>query len=358
MAEKFQIRKAERKKAKVRIGIVGASGSGKTYSALQIAFGLGGKIGLVDTEYGSGELYSALGDYDVITLEAPYEVARYRGAIRAFEEAGYDTIILDSISHAWAGEGGLLHKQGKMEDSGRYKNSFATWREITPDHNALIDEMLNSPCHIIATMRAKTEYTLDKDEKGRSVPRKIGLAPVQREGMEYEFTVVLDVSEKHYATSSKDRTGLFDGKIFVPNKATGEELLHWLESGVDVKVEKKEKQEIVAVKNAALDTFGPSQFKTAIARNDYTKNLIKSYKEASGLSELEERKALDEEKLRAMEKGSEHDQLAFGQIKKEYIIAYKEFKRAEDLNRQADNGNFDPADELRDIPDHIANLAS
>ena len=119
----MEIKKAQRMKAKLRLGIAAPSGAGKTYSALLMAFGLGGKVGLIDTEHGSGHLYAHLGDYDVIGLEAPYTVAKYTQAIKAFEEAGYTTIIIDSLSHAWAGDGGLLDKQGKLADRGT--NSFA-----------------------------------------------------------------------------------------------------------------------------------------------------------------------------------------------------------------------------------------
>ena len=232
---KPQIRKAERKKAKMRLGLIGVSGSGKTFSALQIAFGMGGKVGLIDTEHGSGELYSHMGDYDVITLEPPYTTQKYRDAMKAFEDAGYGTIILDSITHAWSGEGGLLEKQGKLEASGKYKNSYASWREITPEHNLFIEEMLNSPCNVIATMRAKTEYSLEKDEKGRVVPRKVGLAPVQRDGMEYEFTIVLDIQDNHYCKASKDRTGIFGDEIFIPSIKAGEQILAWFNSGAELK---------------------------------------------------------------------------------------------------------------------------
>jgi hypothetical protein len=225
----MEIRKAERKKAKLRLGIAAPSGAGKTYSSLLMAFGLGGKIGLIDTEHGSGDLYAHLGEYDIIAIEAPYTVAKYLEAIAAFENAGYGTIIIDSLSHAWAGDGGLLDKQGKMADRG--VNSFAAWRTITPDHNALVDAMLQSPCHIIATMRAKQDYVLELNDKGKQTPKKVGLAPVQREGMEYEFTVMLDVDMNHVASSSKDRTGLFDGRYFKIDKDTGETLLAWLEDG-------------------------------------------------------------------------------------------------------------------------------
>jgi hypothetical protein len=227
----MQIRKAERKKAKLRLGIAAPSGAGKTYSALLMAFGIGGKVGLIDTEHGSGDLYAHLGDYDVIGIEAPYTVDKYQKAIAAFEQAGYTTIIIDSLSHAWAGDGGLLDKQGKIADRGT--NSFAAWRTITPDHNALVDAMLQSPCHIIATMRAKQEYVLETNDKGKQTPKKVGMAPVQREGMEYEFTVMLDVDMQHIASASKDRTSLFDGRFFKISEDTGKELLAWLETGTE-----------------------------------------------------------------------------------------------------------------------------
>lgn len=227
----MEIRKAERKKAKLRLGIAAPSGAGKTYSSLLLAFGLGGKVGLIDTEHGSGDLYAHLGEYDIISIEAPYSVSKYLQAIKAFEEAGYSVIIIDSLSHAWAGDGGLLDKQGKMADRGA--NSFAAWRTITPEHNALVDAMLRSPCHIIATMRAKQEYVLELNDKGKQTPKKVGMAPVQREGMEYEFTVMLDVDMNHIASASKDRTSLFDGRFFKISETTGKELLAWLENGIE-----------------------------------------------------------------------------------------------------------------------------
>lgn len=225
----MEIRKAERKKAKLRLGIAAPSGAGKTYGALQLAFGLGGKVGLIDTEHGSGDLYAHLGDYDIISIEAPYLVSKYTQAIKAFEDAGYTTIIIDSLTHAWAGDGGLLDKQGNMADRGT--NSFAAWRTITPEHNSLVDAMLKSPCHIIATMRAKQGYVLETNDKGKQQPKKVGLAPVQREGMEYEFTVMLDVDMNHIASASKDRTSLFDGQFFKLTPETGKTLLQWLETG-------------------------------------------------------------------------------------------------------------------------------
>lgn len=180
----MEFRKAERRKAKLRLGITGPAGSGKTYGALLIAKGLGGKTVLIDTENGSGDLYAALFDYDVGRIQAPYDVRKYFQAIYDAEQAGYDIIIIDSLSHAWSGEGGLLDVQGKIADSSRSGNSFAAWRKVTPLHNKLIDMILNSKCHIIATMRSKTEYIQAENERGKTEIRKVGLAPVQREGMD------------------------------------------------------------------------------------------------------------------------------------------------------------------------------
>ncbi len=231
----LQIRKAVRRKAKLRLGLAGPSGSGKTYSALLLAFGLGAKVGMIDTEHGSGDLYADLGDYDIINVDAPYTVKKYRDAIRAFEEGGYDVIIIDSLSHAWAGEGGLLDKQGKIADSGKPgMNSYAAWRTVTPEHNGLVEAMLTSPCHIIATMRSKQEYVQDKNDNGKTVIKKVGMSPVQRDGMEYEFTVMFDLDTNHVASTSKDRTRLFDGQYFTLTRDQGAQLLEWLEAGEEV----------------------------------------------------------------------------------------------------------------------------
>jgi hypothetical protein len=222
--------KAERKKGKLRLGIAGPAGAGKTYSALQIAFGIGGKIAMIDTERGSGELYDHLGDYDVCTIEAPFEPAKFVAAIREAEKQGYETIIIDSLTHAWAGQGGLLDTHGKISDRGG--NTWAAWRKVTPQHNELVDAMIQSSCHIIATMRSKMEYAQSEDG-GKKTVKKLGMAPVQREGMEYEFTVFLDLDLNHTAASSKDRTSLFDGKYFTPSPDTGITLINWLNNAPD-----------------------------------------------------------------------------------------------------------------------------
>ncbi len=230
----FEIHRATKRRAKLRLGMSGPAGSGKTYSALLIASGLGGRIGMIDTEHGSGDLYADLlpEGYDVLSLTPPYTPARYIEAIHALEEAGVSTIIVDSLTHAWSGEGGSLDRQGKIAD--KSGNSWQAWRQVTPEHNALVETLLQSPCHIIATMRAKTEYVQEKDERtGKQVVRKIGLAPIMRDGIEYEFTTFFELDVQHMAFVGKDRTQLFDGQIFRPDLDTGRRLLGWLTSGMD-----------------------------------------------------------------------------------------------------------------------------
>lgn len=242
-------KKAERTQAKLRLAITGPSGSGKTYSALLIASGIVpmDKVAVIDTEYGSASLYADLGDFSALNLEPPYEVEHYQKAIRAAEAEGFELIIIDSLSPAWAGEGGLLDKKNDLDKSNKYRgNSFATWREITPKYNDLVQAILSSRCHIIATMRSKTDYA-QVEENGRKYIRKMGLAPIQRDGIEYEFTTVFDMSAEHVANVSKDRTGLFDGDPVTPSKETGEKLKAWLDTGAE------KAAEIRAAREAALN---------------------------------------------------------------------------------------------------------
>lgn len=247
----MKIRKAERKKAKLRLGISAPSGAGKTYSSLLIAHGITGdweKVGLIDTENGSGDLYAHLGDYSVIPIEAPFTPDKYIEAIKMFEANGFGCVIIDSLSHAWAGEGGILDIQGAITAASRSGNSYTAWREVTPKHNALVNAILQSKCHVIATMRAKTEYVQEKNDNGKTEIKKVGLAPIQRDGMEYEFTVMLDLSINHTATASKDRTSLFDGQFFKPSVETGAKLLDWLETGIDPEQQRLELMGAVKVK--------------------------------------------------------------------------------------------------------------
>jgi hypothetical protein len=248
--------KAERKKARLRLALCGPAGSGKTYSALQIAKGLGGRIALIDTEHESGSLYADLCEFDTASLTPPYTPDKYRAAITAAEAAGYSVLIIDSFSHAWAGEGGLLDMHDKAAAASRSGNSFTAWREITPQHNALVESLLGARLHVIATLRTKTAYDLVDDGNGKKKPVKIGLAPIQREGVDYEFTTVIDLSiDGHVATATKDRTRLFDGKHFIPSIETGQALMNWLETGVDADAKAAAARDALAARIGAIENL-------------------------------------------------------------------------------------------------------
>lgn len=224
----FEFTKAERKKSKLRLAIAGVSGSGKTTAALQIATGIGGKIAMIDTENGSSSLYSDQFDFDVLELSAPYEPERFIKAIESAEQAGYDIVIIDSMSHEWDGTGGCLDINNLLAKT-RYKNnSYAAWNEVTPRHQRLLEKIVTSKIHIIATVRMKSEMV----QEGKKV-FKLGMKYIMREGFEYEFTTVFDMShEGYFAVVSKDRTKLFSTETpFVITPEVGSHLNDWLNSG-------------------------------------------------------------------------------------------------------------------------------
>jgi hypothetical protein len=237
----MQLRKATRQKAKIRLGLSAVAGGGKTMSALLIARGICGdwsKIGMIDTENGSGDLYCHLGDYNIITLSALYTPERYTEAIKACEAAGMEVIIVDSITHEWDGKGGCLEIVDQLTQGSTHKNSYIAWGKVTPRHQAFIDAILQSKCHIITTVRRKQDYEMSKGSDGKLKVEKAGLKEITREGFEYELTVNLELDHSNNATASKDRTGLFKGKPeFVPSIATGEMIAEWCENGVDPAIE-------------------------------------------------------------------------------------------------------------------------
>jgi hypothetical protein len=228
----MQLQKATRKKVKLRLGLSAVSGGGKTYSALLLAKGLVGsldKVAVIDTENGSASLYAHLGEFSTIELSAPYTPERYIEAIQACEAAGIECIIIDSITHEWDGKGGVIDISNSMTG-----NSFTNWAKLTPRHQSFIDAILQSPCHMITTVRRKQDYEMTKDQSGKTKVEKAGLKEVTREGFEYELTVNFNLDEKHNCSASKDRTGLFMGKPdFTITEATGKTLMEWCESGVD-----------------------------------------------------------------------------------------------------------------------------
>lgn len=227
----LQLRTAERKQAKLRIGLFGPSGSGKTMSALKLAHGLADweKVCIIDTESGSADLYSHLGPYNVLRIDAPFTPEKYIEAVKAAEQAGMEVIIVDSITHEWNGQGGVLEIADQLSLAA--KNSFTVWGKLTPRHNRFIDSLLQSPCHIIACGRSKQEYVMNQVEKNGkmvNVPEKMGLKAITRDGFDYEMTITFDIAINHYATTSKDRTGIFMGRPeFVLSETNGDEIKQW-----------------------------------------------------------------------------------------------------------------------------------
>lgn len=224
----MEIKKAKKSQQKLRLGISGASGSGKTYSALLLANSLGSKVCVIDTEQGSASLYADKFDFDVLELTAPYSSERYIEALKRVEMAGYDVIVIDSLSHNWNQAGGCLDKVNQIGG-----NSYAAWGKVTPQYDKLIHSILACKAHIITTMRSKTAYELVENDKGKLAPVKRGLAPIQRDGIEYEFTLMFDLDQNHNFICTKDRTGLFSN-IDIPEPLNAEiasKLLTWLNSG-------------------------------------------------------------------------------------------------------------------------------
>ena len=230
----MQLRKAERKQAKIKMALQGSSGSGKTYSALLLAQGMTkdwSKIAIIDTENCSADLYAHLGDYKVLQLQPPFSPERYIQAMETCESEGVEVIIIDSISHCWDF---LLQYHGSLQG-----NSFTNWNKVTPRHKAFVDKILQSSSHIIATMRTKQDYVLNQKD-GKYVPEKVGLKAVQRDGVDYEFTIVFDLDLNHWAKASKDRTSIFmDKPEFVITEETGQQILDWCNTGTTVADVKK-----------------------------------------------------------------------------------------------------------------------
>ena len=247
------IRKAERAQSKLRIGLSGPSGSGKTYSALLLARGIASaweKIVLIDTENGSGEMYSNLGAYNVITLSAPFTPEKYTEAIQFAEESKMEVIVIDSVSHEWDGKGGCLEINEKLAGTKFKGNSWAAWSETTPRHQKFISSITESECHILTTQRSKTDTIQTEDKK----IKKVGLKDIQREGFEYELTANFNIDrDSHMAMASKDRTSMFiDRDPFVITQKIGEEFVVWNKGGIEKAPDTKESERRVFAKKAKI----------------------------------------------------------------------------------------------------------
>lgn len=241
----MQFQKAQRRKARLRLGLTGPSGSGKTAGALMIAKGIGGRIALIDTEHESASLYSEPvrltggavfepPEFDALNLSPPYAPERFIEAIQAAEAAEYDVLIIDGATPEWNGPGGCLELVDQIAAAKFKGNSWSAWNEITPRHRKFLDAILRSTMHIIVTVRSKTE-TAQTEENGRKRVVRLGMKAEQRDGLEYELTTVMDlIHDGHYATATKDRTGLFVGDPHPLSEATGSMLLDWLENGAEI----------------------------------------------------------------------------------------------------------------------------
>ena len=239
--------KASKQQLKARVALDGPSGAGKSLSSLYLARALAGpngKIAAIDTERGSLRLYSDKVDFDVMELhpddQGGFSPANYVKAIKEAEKAGYDVVVIDSLTHAWEGEGGALDMVDQA--AARIKgNSYAAWRNVTPMHRELFDAILQSKCHIVATMRSKMDYIMEKDASGNTKIEKVGLAPIQRAGSEYEFTLVGDMDTDHKLVITKSRCDLMADKVQLkPGIEFWMPFVEWLDSG-DAAPKKAEK---------------------------------------------------------------------------------------------------------------------
>jgi len=221
----MQFKPAVKYQSRLRLALIGPAGSGKTYSSLNIARYLGDKVALVDTEHGSASKYADLFRFDVLELTS-FSPQVYVDAIRA--AVGYDVLILDSLSHAWMGKDGALELVDRAAK--RAGNSFAAWREVTPLHNMLVETMLSSPLHLIVTMRSKMAYVVEMDDKTKKTTvRKVGMQPVQRDGLEYEFDVVADMDVDNTLIVSKTRCPALKGQVIpCPGEEVASTLKAWL----------------------------------------------------------------------------------------------------------------------------------
>ncbi len=255
----MQIQKAKRNELKIKLSLAGASGSGKSYSAIMLAYGLCkdfSKICVIDTENHSASLYSHLGDFNVINISAPFHPDKYIEAIKLSENAGMEVIIIDNATHAWSGKGGCLELHEKETAKMRIPNSFTAWANVTPLYQKYIDAIINSSCHIICALRSKTEYVMS-ERNGKQIPQKTGTSPMIRDGFDFEMSIAFDLDQQHKAFCTKDRTGLFqDKESFIITPDTGRKLLEWCNNAEAISIDEVSRSigDVASIKEL-LDLF-------------------------------------------------------------------------------------------------------
>jgi hypothetical protein len=227
----LEFSRASKEQAKARIALTGPTGSGKTYTALVAATDLGKQIAVIDTERGSASKYADEFTFDTVQLTS-FEPSALVDALAVAAHAEYDVLVVDSFSHFWSGAGGILEQVDNAAKRSGGGNSFAGWKEARPMERAMLDALLAYPGHVIVTMRTKTEYVVDSDERGRKVPRKVGLKPEQRDGIEYEFDIVGDLDQENTLVISKSRAKSLSGLVIrKPDARFAEAVLEWLDAG-------------------------------------------------------------------------------------------------------------------------------
>lgn len=306
--------KAIRKAAKLKLAITGPSGSGKTTGALRLARGLvgpNGKIAVIDTENRSASLYADITDFDVMNLKAPFEHKKFSEAIEAAAANGYDCVIIDSASHLWEA---ILAYKDKLDRRGG--NSYTNWSEAGGKFNEVIDCLLGANLHVISCLRSKMHHSMEKDERGNTTIRKVGMAPIMRDGIEYEFTCVLDLDMQHQAVSSKDRTRMFDQRVLEVTEQVGAQLAEWLDGAAPAdepkaqkpKVDTEEGKELRAKIDQAWKALGKTDADVAKA----CKFVGSEFATFDGLSVAHLRKLLTE-----LQRQMNQADKKVGQIKKE-----------------------------------------
>jgi len=262
-------RKADKRKSKLRLALCGPAGSGKTYTMLAVGSELcklqGGRMAVVDTEHGSASKYADLFDFDVIELET-FDPLILIEAIEEAGRAGYSVVGVDSLSHFWAGKGGELEMVDNAAKRSQSGNSFTAWKTVTPVHNRLIDTIISAPLHVIATLRTKTEWVIEENDRGKKVPRKVGLAPVMRDGIEYEFDLCGDMDIENSFSVTKSRCPALSGQVIQkPGAAMARTLAAWLDAGVEAPTSAPAAgaPEVVTVPVQAAALQGPTPLKPA-----------------------------------------------------------------------------------------------
>jgi hypothetical protein len=259
--------KAKREQIKLKIALMAPSGAGKTYGALRLAKGFGGRTAFIDTENKRGKYYANEFDYDYLEIKPPYTPEKYIDAIDEALNEGYDNIIVDSTSHEWMGKGGILEIKNTMPGA----NDYVKWAVLTPRHNRFLDKLIFSDANVIMCLRGKDEYILETNDKGKQVPRKVGLGAQQRDGIEYECSAAFMIDQdSHVAQVMKDNTHIFDGtrgeKLYeMLTEEHGKAMMEWANSGEAVVPKpKQEKPKIVPSSEVKADKANDEQWEAII----------------------------------------------------------------------------------------------